>query len=280
MGAVADLGVDADGVAHGAVAADDAVGELGVRAEIGAVADDRVALQDRARVDRDVAPELDRDVDEGLARIEHRHPVEQPVPIGAVAELALGQRQLPAVVDALRLAGRRLHRADAVAHRRQPLDHVGEVELGLRVVGGEVAQRRPEQVAPEGVDPHVRLLDVELVGAGVALFDDAEHAPIAGAHDAAVAGRVVEHAREQRRRVGVGDVGRHQLVERLGGQQRGVAGHDDHDRVVVVVVTAERRHADRRGVAGAELLDLLGEGDVGPRRGELSWTHLVTCSAP
>ena len=104
VAAVADLGVDADGVAHHAVAPDDAVGELGVRAEVGAVADDRLALQDRARVDRDVAAELDRDVDERLARVEHRDAVEQPAPVGAVAELALGERELPAVVDALGLA--------------------------------------------------------------------------------------------------------------------------------------------------------------------------------
>ena len=247
-------------------AADDAVGELRVRPEVGAVADDGLALQDRARVDRDVAPELDRDVDERLARIEHRHAVEQPVTVRAVAELALGERELPAVVDALRLARRGLHGADAVAHRRQTLDHVGEVELGLRVVGRQVAQRRSEQVAPEGVDAHVRFLDVELVGRRVALLDDAHHPPVAGADDPPVAGRVVEHAREQRRRVAVGDVGRHELVERLGREQRRVARHDDDDRIVVVVVTAERRHADRRGVAGAALLGLLGEGDVGPRR--------------
>src|SRR5688572_22541024 len=161
---VADLGVDAHRVAHRAAAPDDAVGELRVRTQVGVVADDRSTLQDRARVDRDVAAELDGDVDERLARIEHGDAIEQPVAVGAVAELALGEGELPAVVDTLRLAGRGVDGTNAVAHRGEPLDHVGEVELGLRVVGREVAKGGAEQVAPERVDPHVRLLDVELVG--------------------------------------------------------------------------------------------------------------------
>ena len=90
------------------------------------------------------------------------------------------------------------------------------------------------------------------------------------ADDAAVAGRVVDDAREQRRRVAVGDVRLDEFVERLGSQQRRVAGEHDDDRVVVVVVVAgERGHPDRRGVAGAVLLDLLDEGDVGPGRRQL-----------
>ena len=98
--------------------------------------------------------------------------------------------------------------------------------------------------------------------------------------DAAVAGRVVEHAGEQRRRVAVGDVRGDQLVERLGPQQRRVAGQHDDDRIVVVVVTGERAHPDRGGVAGAALLGLLDEGDVGPGRRQSPGTFLVTCSAP
>ena len=94
-------------------------------------------------IERDVAAELHGDVDERLARVEHRDAVQQPVPVGAAAQLALGERQLPAVVDA---AGSR-PRAPARMPMRWPiagqhLDHVGEVVLALGVVGAEVAQRR------------------------------------------------------------------------------------------------------------------------------------------
>src|SRR5918995_753162 len=110
--AVADLGVETHGVAHSAASPHHAVGELRVRAQVGALADDRLALEDRAGIDRDVAPELDRHVDERLARIEHRDAVQQPMAVRSVSELALGEGQLPPVVDTLGLARRSMDRAD------------------------------------------------------------------------------------------------------------------------------------------------------------------------
>ena len=53
-----------------------------------------------------------------------------------------------------------------------------------------------------------------------------------------------------------------ELFERLRPQERRVARDDEHGRVVVEVVAAERRHADHDGVAGAALHALLDEGDV------------------
>ena len=64
-----------------------------------------------------------------------------------------------------------------------------------------------------------------------------------------------------------------QLVERLGAQQRRVAGQHDDGRVVVEVVAGDRRHADQRRVAGAALHGLLDERDVGPRRAD--FLHLL-----
>ena len=105
---------------------------------------------------------------------------------------------------------------------------------------------------------------------GVAVLDDALGLAVVLADDPAVAGRVVDDARQQRRRVAVGDVRLDEFGERLGPQQRGVAGEHDDDRVVVVVVVAgEGGHPDRRGVTGAVLFDLFDEGDVGPGRREL-----------
>ena len=79
-------------------------------------------------------------------------------------------------------------------HRGEPGDHVGQVELALCVVGGEVAQRRSEQVAAECVDARADLVDVEFFGRCVALLDDSLHPAVGRADDAAVAGRVVHHA--------------------------------------------------------------------------------------
>ena len=107
-------------------------------------------------------------------------------------------------------------------------------------------------------------------GDGVAVLDDPLRLAVVLADDAAVAGRIVDDAREQRGRVAVGDVGLDEIGERLGSQQRRVAGeHDDGRLVVVVVVAGEGGHPDRRGVARAVLFDLFDEGDVRPRRREL-----------
>ncbi len=130
----------------------------------------------------------------------------------------------------------------------------------------------PTRSRRERVDARADLADVELVGRRVALFDDSQHPPVGRPDDAAVAGRVVHHAGEQRRRVPVGDVRGDQLVERLGTQQRRVAGQHDDDRVVVVVAR-QGAHADRGRIAGTTLFGLLDEHDVRPRRRQLE--HLL-----
>ena len=84
--------------------------------------------------------------------------------VGAIAQLAFGERELPAVVHSLCLLGRRLDASDAVAHLREHGDHVGEVVLALRVVGRQLAQRRAEQVASECIDAGAHLVNVEFVG--------------------------------------------------------------------------------------------------------------------
>src|SRR6056297_147531 len=133
-GGWADLGVVADGVLDDGVVADRAVDEAGVGPDLAAVADHGGALQDRAGIQRDVATDADGDVDERLAGIEHRDPAEQMQPVGARAEFTLGECELPAIVDTLGLVGRCLDDADAMPHRAEHRDHVGEVVLALCVV--------------------------------------------------------------------------------------------------------------------------------------------------
>ena len=99
-------------------------------------------------------------------------PVEQPRPVDAAAQLPLGQRQLPAVVDALHLLGVvDREGVDPVAGVVEDGDDVGQVVLALGVVGGDPPQRRAEQVAPEAVDGGVDLLDGPLLRGGVGLLD-------------------------------------------------------------------------------------------------------------
>ena len=134
------------------------------------------------------------------------------------AQLGLGVGELGAVVDAVGLVGVVGHHAhDPVAGLGQHLHDVGEVVLALGVVGLHHAQRRRQQAAAEAEDARVDLVDLELVGGGVAVLDDAGDAVVlAHAHDAAVAGGVVEPGGEDGARgAGVAVLG-HQLGDRAG----------------------------------------------------------------
>ena len=157
-----------------------------------------------------------------------------------------------------------------MAHLGEHRHDVGEVVLALRVVVGELAQCGPEQIASERVDARADLVHVEFLGRRVAVLDDPLGLAVVLADDAAVAGGIVDDAREEGRRIAVGHMGLDEVGQRLGSQQRRVAGQDDDDRLVIVVVVAgEGGHPDRGGLARAVLFDLLDEGDVGPRRREL-----------
>ena len=81
---------------------------------------------------------------------------------------ASAARQLGPVVDPDRF-GRvvALEGHDLVAGVVQHRDHVGQVVLALGVLGGEPAQGRGEQAAPEAVDRGADLVDVALGLGGV-----------------------------------------------------------------------------------------------------------------
>ena len=115
VGVVAHLAVATDAVLDHDPGSDHAVDQAGVGPDLTPVADHRVALQDRAGIQRDIATELHGDVDERLARVEHRHPVEEPVAVGAAAQLAFGERKLPPVVDTAGLRLGSMNGADDLA---------------------------------------------------------------------------------------------------------------------------------------------------------------------
>ena len=84
------------------------------------------------------------------------------------------------------------------AHRRQD---VGQVQLALGVVGAQGLERVEQRGPVEREDRAVDLADRELLRGRVAgglRLDDALDVAVVVAHDAAVAGRVVEHHRRHR----------------------------------------------------------------------------------
>src|SRR5262245_51805110 len=99
----ADIGMAADGLFHDAARADGAVDEPRVRPDLGPFTDHGVALEQRAREQRDVRGELYRRVDVRALRIEHRHTEIEPAVVGPPAQHCFRSCELPAIIDALRL---------------------------------------------------------------------------------------------------------------------------------------------------------------------------------
>ena len=96
------------------------------------------------------------------------------------------------------------------------------------------------------------------------MFDDASCLAVGFADDTSVAGGISDDAGEQRGGVAAFDMGVDEFAQGVRTQERRVARQHHDGRVVVVVVATEGGHADRSGVAGAVLLVLFDERDVGP----------------
>ena len=154
-------------------------------------------------------------------------------------------------------------RADRLALGAQQRQHVGQVELALRVVGAQLLQRLQQVAARERVDAGVDLADRLLLGRRVAGRLGLHHpldAALRVAHDAPVAARVLELHRRHRGRRAALLVGARERGDRVGGDQRDVAVEHEHGGAGVDLVG---RRAD--GVAGAvrllldRHLDVLGQ---------------------
>ncbi len=99
-----DLGIHGNGRVDRGSFTDFAVDETSVGADFAACSDDCASLQDGAREQGHILADAHVDIDEGLARIEHRDAVEEPSPVGSGSQFALGESQLPSIVDTRRKA--------------------------------------------------------------------------------------------------------------------------------------------------------------------------------
>ena len=212
--------------------ADRAVDQRGQRADHGVGADGGLAAQAGAGLDAGVGVDLDGGVDPGRAGVDDGDAGEHVGLEQAVAGLGLDRGEVDAVVDAHR------HRevvgemgGDRVAGLAQGREDVGQVVLALGVVVGEAGEGGGQRRRVEGVGAGVDLADRQLPGIGVAGgfgLDHPLHVAGGGADDPAVGAGIVELDRQHRRRRRRGGVGSEQAGDRLGRDQRHVAGEDEH----------------------------------------------------
>ena len=168
------------------------VAEHTVRADAHAVAELDAPLKHAVHVDRHVASADEcaayvdaqgvRESDAGVEKQGGERALEHSLEHGEVG-LAVHAERLPRVV--------RLHRADRHAVGDRERDHVGEVVLLLRVVVPQPIEPAREPRGRQDHQPGVDFGDCALGRARVLLLYDA-HDLRAVAHDAAVAGRLVE----------------------------------------------------------------------------------------
>ena len=245
-GLIVDARLDRDRLVDRAARADDGVGQARVRA------DDRIlpylgfpqeeGLREKLNIGRD----LDVGADPHRGRVPHGDARLHVLLVDARLQGAHRRGQLDARVHAQALGdiacGKREHVAPGAATN---LEHVGQVELALRVVASHLLERLEKSLRVEAVEARVAFGDGGLGGVRVLLLDDALDAPFAVADDAPIAERVVElHGEHHNRRVRAGaHVG--ELANGIGRDKRAVA----------------RQHEQRAVEAGKRIL--AGEHRVG-----------------
>ena len=134
--------------------------------------------------------------------------------------------------------------------------------MALPTRGSDGAQDGEVERVQAGVD----LADPPLLGGGVAVLDERDHATVGVAEDPAVAGGVGHGGRDDGDRGRRGRVGLEQAAEGLGGEQRDVAVGDEHR---AGEVGGQRVEAALDGPAGAGHLVLVGDDDVGVELGHV-----------
>jgi hypothetical protein len=238
------------------VLADLYVGQRRVRADRRTAAGRGRAVQLDVRQQGDVAGQLDGPVHPGRVRVDDGDAFAHQLVEGTAVQLGPERGQLDAVVDALglhRVVGR--VRTDPLAVLPGDGQHVGQVELALRVVGGDPAQAVAQRGRVEGVDPGVDLVDLPLLRRRVLVLDDPGDRAVVTRDDPPVPGRVGHPRGQHGHRIALLVVRGDQLQQRLRLQQRHVTRRH-HDRAVEVRRYGAQAGPDR--VTGAQLLLLDG----------------------
>ena len=145
-------------------------------------------------------------------------------------------------------------------------DDVGEVDLALVVVRAQGRQGGAQVGGVEDVDAGVDLADGALGLAGVALLDDGRDGAVGLAHDAPVAGGVLELGGQQGDGIPALMVLSQELLQGGGVQQRDVPAGDD-DGAIQVLGQGGQPAGD--GPPGAGHLVLVGRDGVGGDLGEV-----------
>ena len=145
-------------------------------------------------------------------------------------------------------------------------DDVGEVDLALVVVRAQGRQGGAQVGGVEDVDAGVDLADSALGLAGVALLDDGRDGAVGLAHDAPVAGGVLELGGQQGDGISALMVLSQELLQGGGVQQRDVAAGDD-DGPGEVLGQGGQPAGD--GPPGTGHLVLVGRNGIGGDLGEV-----------
>ena len=174
-------------------------------------------------MDDRVGADLDLRIHVGRRRIVNRHAGGHQRLVLCLSHDSTHCREVDAAVDSPNFVGvRDRQRADAEPAPPVERHHVWQVILALRVLRRDAGEGLEQPVKGEGVNASVDFANQTLGRAGVTLFDDTGNFS-AGAHDSAIAARLVDDRRHDGRCRSRRFVLIDQCFQRVRGQQRYVA---------------------------------------------------------
>jgi hypothetical protein len=225
------------------------------RSDAHAVAEFDTAFDDAIDVDFHIAAAFELAAQIETRRIGQAHALLAQRARLALLEMAFELGELPGIVRAEGFAlVAAIQDRGRHAFVRRLREHVGEVELALRVAVVEVVRPHAQAARVGGKDAGVDGGDRALIGRGVFFLDHGARAADAVADHAPVAARIEQFGGKQgERRVGTA-----QRLERGGADQRHVAVQHQHARGF-----RHMRQRELHGVAGAALFRLMHPVQVG-----------------
>ena len=192
--AAGHLGIADHRVEHLHILGDFTVFDQAAGAEAAAVADHVCAAEMALGIHDHIAAEAGAIAEGAAGRIGEGDPLAHPVLAQPLLQAPFAGGELEAIVDAVDFVAVGHLQVGGVAEQG---DGVGEVELALVVVGGELGENGGEASPVEAVDAGVGEGVGPLLGRAIAVFDDGADAALAIGEHAAVAGWIGEAGGEQ-----------------------------------------------------------------------------------